>query len=94
MTSARYDEQRLEGAGQIIKTAEELASEVGIKIERAEWDDGKPISNKDNHSLSITANGKTISGQFPDEWLADYPGRAGNEKANSALREMIRSLKK
>lgn len=94
MSNARYEEQRSEGARQIIKVAEKLATEAGIKIERAEWDGGKLIAEKDNHSLSITANGKTISGQFPDEWLADYPGRAGNEKANAVLSEIIRKLKK
>ena len=94
MSNVRYEEQRLEGAGQIIKAAEKLATEAGVKIERAEWDGGKPMAEKANHSLSITANGKTISGQFPDEWLADYPGRAGNEKANAVLSEMIRKLKR
>lgn len=93
MSNAHYKEQRTEGAEQIIKVAEKFASEIGIKIERTEWDCGKPIAEKDNHSLSITANGKTISGQFPDEWLADYPGLLGNEKANAVLSEIIKKLK-
>lgn len=93
MSNKRYEEQRSEGAEQILKRAKQLAADAGIKIEKAEWDGGKPIAEKDNHSLSVTANGRTVSGQFPDEWLADYPGRAGNEKANAVLSEIIRKLK-
>jgi hypothetical protein len=93
MSDTRYEQQRSEGADQIIKAAEKLSTEVGIKIERSEWDTGKPISEKTNHSLSITAKGKTITSQFPDEWLADYPGGVGTEKAKAVLSEMIRKLK-
>jgi len=94
MSGTRYDQQRTEGADQIIKTAEKLAIEAGIKLQRAEWNSGKLIIEKTNHLLSITANGRTITGQFPDEWLADYPGRAGSEKAKAVLAEMIRKLTK
>jgi len=89
----RYREQILEGAGQILKEAKKLAAEAAINIEKAEWDDGNPILERENHSLSITANAKTIAGLFPDEWLADYPGGVGNEKANAVLSEIIKKLR-
>jgi hypothetical protein len=66
-------------------------------LDAVEWNDGKSIPQKDNHTLAITAaitaNGKTIFDQLPDEWRADYPGRAGEERTNGQLSELIRQFK-
>lgn len=94
MSSDCYTQQRLDGADQILKEAEKMALAAGIKIEKAAWDNGRPIIEMTNHELAITAQGEKIIGQFPDEWLADYPGRAGTEKAKGILSEMIRKLGK
>jgi hypothetical protein len=87
-----YVQQRRDGAKQIAKAAEKMADSVGINLERIEWDKERGITDTANHELAVSANGKTITGQFPDEWLADYPGYVGTEKANRVLSEMIRKL--
>jgi hypothetical protein len=92
MTSDTYDQQRLDGARLIVERAIELAKAQGITLEKTEWDHGRAIGNRTKHTLSLTAKGKTITGELPDEWLADYPGRVGTEKATMMLKEMVRSL--
>jgi len=92
MSIDNYHEQRLNGARLIAETAAEFAQAQEITLERTEWDLGQAIIRRTNHILSLTAKGQTITGEFPDEWLADYPGRVGTEKANSLLEEMIRQL--
>ena len=87
-------QQRLDGANQILKSVEKMAAAAGIKIEKAEWDNGRPIIDITNHKLAISAKGKIITGQFPDDWLVDYPGQVGTEKARGVLSEMIRKLSK
>jgi hypothetical protein len=62
-------------------------------LDAVEWNDGKSIPQNDNHTLAITANGKTIFDPLPDEWRADYPGRAGEERTNGQLSELIRQFK-
>ncbi len=47
---------------------------------------------RDKHILEISSGSKTMTGEFPDTWLADYPGRAGTEKTDALLREMVRRL--
>lgn len=93
VTNDRYARERAGGAAKIVEAAKTMAAAVGIKFESIVWDKGRPIFDRTNHELAITANGKTIVGEFPDEWLADYPGGAGIEKANSVLSEMIRKLR-
>lgn len=87
-----YDKQRLDGARLIIDKAIELAKSKEITFQITEWDHGQAISHKAEHTLSLTAKEKTVSGKFPDEWLVDYPGRVGTEKANARLSEMINQL--
>lgn len=76
----------------MIQKVNELAQKDGLKIDKIEWNHGQPVNSRSNHVLSVTANGKTIKGEFPDEWLADYPGRVGTEKANAVLSGIIHQL--
>ena len=92
MANDEYQEQRIEGAKQIIEKAKDLAKDFGLTAINCEWDHGQKISSKVAHSLSIKSGGKQVTGKFPDEWLADYPGKAGNEKGNALLTGMVRQL--
>jgi hypothetical protein len=87
-----YHQQRIDGARQLIEKANKLAKIRGIVLDRCEWDHGQPIVSRAKHILSVLSSGKTTTGEFPDDWLADYPGRVGIEKANAVLSEMIRRL--
>lgn len=92
MNNDIYSEQRLDGARLIAEKATQLAHSKGIILERIEWDNDLPIVDRTNHILSLTYKGKTITGKFPDEWLADYPARVGIEKAKALIKEMVRQL--
>lgn len=93
MTDDIYQQQRREGAALIAKKARELARAQGFVIEHIEWDQGQPIQDRTKHLLAVTVGGKTLTGEFPDEWLADYPGRVGTEKADAMLASMIRGFR-
>lgn len=93
MTNDVYHQQRIDGARQIIEKANELAQLLGMTLDKCEWDHGQPIVYRRKHILWVASSGKTTTGEFPDEWLADYPGRVGMEKANAVLSEMIRRLR-
>ena len=93
MSDDSYQQQRQEGANLIIQKANQLAQNNGLQIDKIEWNHCQPIVDRANHVLSITANGKTVKREFPDEWLADYPGRVGTEKANAVLSGIIRELR-
>ncbi|MBC8491618.1 MAG: hypothetical protein H8D42_03570 [Candidatus Marinimicrobia bacterium] len=92
MEHNEYHKQRLKGADQIAEKAHQLARKGGISLESCVWDHGREIVDRDKHTLAISSGGKTARGEFPDEWLADYPGKVGTEKADAVLREMIRSV--
>ena len=93
MSDDSYQQQRQEGAKLIIQKANQLAQNDNLKIDKIEWNHGQPIIDRANHVLSITANGKTVKDEFPDEWLADYSGRVGTEKANAVLSGIIHQLR-
>lgn len=87
-----YQQQLLEGASQIVEKAYQIAEKAGILLDSCEWDNGQKIADRSIHTLTITSGGKSAEGEFLDDWLADYPGKVGTEKANTVLREMIRLL--
>lgn len=93
MTNDTYQQQRQEGARLIVQKGNELAQHHDIKLDKIEWNGGQPIARRTGHVLAATANDKTVTAEFPDEWLADYPGRAGTEKANAVLSEIMRQLR-
>lgn len=88
-----YSAQRSAGAKMIIIKAQKIAECNGIKITKIYWDkEEKIIGEKTNHLLVIYSLNKAVKRKFPDEWLADYPGNAGNEKANAILAGMVGEL--
>lgn len=88
-----YEQQRLVGSRKIIEKAKILAQRENLIIDKILWNNGEPIDDRRNHILAITANCKTYTGIFCDEWLADYPGGVGLEKANYVLSALIRKFK-
>lgn len=88
-----YQQQRQEGAKLMVQKVNALAQNNGLKIDKIEWNYGQPITSRSTHVLSVTANGKTIKDEFPDEWLADYPGHVGTEEANAVLSGIVRQLR-
>ena len=92
MAENAYELQRQEGAQEIINKAHEVATSAGISLDNCVWDNGQELVKRDKHILEISSGRKTMTGEFPDTWLADYPGKAGTEKTDALLRKMIRHL--
>ncbi len=92
MAENAYELQRQEGAQEIINKAHEVARSAGISLDNCVWDNGQELVERNKHILKISSGRKSMTGEFPDTWLADYPGGAGTEKTDALLREMVRRL--
>ena len=88
-----YNEELTIGAEKIISRAKELADKDGIMINECIWDDGKEMDYRDKHKLEIFADGMSITAEFSDEKLEDYPGKAGTEQTEAIICAMIKRLK-
>ena len=90
---AEYEEQRANGASQIIARVKELAQQGDVEIDTCEWDGGGPVVKHARHELVVKAkNEKSASAIFSDEQLADHPGKVGTAATEAMLREMMRHL--
>ena len=92
MKNDKYQSQRLQGAREIIDTVNTFAKEKGFSLDSCVWDEGQEIVERLMHTLTITVGSKLSRGKFPDEWLADYPGKVGTEKTDALLMQMISGL--
>lgn len=88
----KYQQQRIGGAKQIIIMAHRLARAANIPLDKLEWDKGQQIVERPIHVLTVTSGVKSVTAEFSDDWLADYPGRVGTEKANHVLAGIIHQL--
>jgi len=87
------ERQRLDGARQIVDFARNQAGKAGIKFDKEPiWNNGDAMRGQVNHILRLSVYGKTRDGEFPDEWLKDYPGVVGTERTRETVRAMIREL--
>jgi hypothetical protein len=50
------------------------------------------MADRDYHLLEILTEDRSISGSFSDEQLADYQGKAGDDRTEATIAEMIRGL--
>ncbi len=92
MANNEHHSQRLQGAKEIIDKAHDLAKENGVSLDSCVWDERQEIVERVTHTLTITSGSKSSKGKFPDEWLISYPGKAGTEKVDLLLSEMIVAL--
>lgn len=92
MEKNEHHSQRVQGAREIIGKAKNFAKEKGLSMDSCVWDEGQEIVERLMHTLTITSGTKLSRGKFPDEWLADYPGKAGSEKTDALLMQMITGL--
>ena len=87
-----HDAERLAGADAITSRANDLASELGIHIVEFIWDEGREMADRDYHLLEILTEDRSMSGSFSDKQLADYQGKAGDDRTEATIAEMIRGL--
>lgn len=93
MTDTDYHNQRLLGAQQIIVVAEEMAHEAGLVAMHCEWDHGRPMIEKDNHTFKLSC-GKSVSQEtFSDEEITDFLGKVGTQPTRTKITAMIRTLR-
>jgi hypothetical protein len=94
MINDDYHKQRLEGVRLINKEINEMAKKYDIKDIEIEWDRGLQIVDREFHILKISNGRITVEGKFPDESLADFPGKVGTASTKGIIKKMLLDFSK
>lgn len=88
---AKYTKQKIEGSKAIIADVTSLAGTEGYQVSICYWQ--RSIYMGGPHTLVLESGAKQVTGQFEDEWLANYNGFGMEHPAKLVVWEMVSRLR-